>query len=161
MNDVITENEISKENLNKIYYNTLLSIKSNLNKISISKDKKVNGGEEISTGTIYTDGSVNQSSPSPINSFTIEVTKNQTTGLWTSFNYSISIRTNRGRYFTFNKNQKKITEIYKTLDDIENQKNKKRESEDISSLIEGISTTVDKSFKRDDRINEILSKDSA
>jgi hypothetical protein len=82
MNDVITENEISKENLNKIYYNILLSIKSNLNKIYISKDKKSNGGEEISTGIIYIDDSVNQSSPSPINSFTIEVTKNPTTGFY-------------------------------------------------------------------------------
>jgi len=153
---------ITKENSKKLLNEILLSIKSQsdlrLADNSIYTNKSDKQIHEIKTNSIITSTSDKES----IRSFRVSIKKWDTIKWFRRVpQFSITIKTEARPYnsdheIDLDDSQELIREIYQYLINIEENRIMEETNKKLSSIINDISTTVDKSYRRDETINEIL-----
>jgi hypothetical protein len=162
----IVEKLISEQNQYDLFYNILLSIKSKNPSVSIEEDTskgkcKLTAGSVpiIKTDDVKTD----------ISSFNITIEREKVTHLFSknTYKYNIKIDGSTRGYSSFdrmnfnselisNRCKKVIGDIFNYLFDIEEQRKIDQTNNVVKNIISDISTTVDKAFKRDNKIDEVL-----
>ncbi len=162
----IVESLISEQNQYDLFYNILLSIKSQNPSVSIDEDLsngkcklESNNISIIKTNDVKTD----------ISSFKIRIERDKVTHLFSkkTYKYNFIIDGNTRGYssfkrMTFNSElissrcKKIIGDIFNYLIEIEEQKKIEQTNNQIKDIINDISTTVDKIYKRDNKIDEVL-----
>jgi len=162
----IVEKLISEQNQYDLFYNILLSIKSKSPGVSIEEDAskgkcKLTAGSVpiIKTDDVKTD----------ISSFNITIEREKVTHLFSknTYKYNIKIDGSTRGYSSFdrmnfnselisNRCKKVIGDIFNYLFDIEEQRKIDQTNNVVKNIISDISTTVDKAFKRDNKIDEVL-----
>lgn len=152
----------TKENSKKLLNEIFLSIKSN-NKVGLSNDQtyKNKSDKEIHEIVTYPIN-INTNDKDSIRSFSLTI-KRWDTIRWFKLvpKFLLSIKTEARSYgnnyeIEIDDEQELINEIYHYLIDIEENKNKEDANKKLSSIIEDISTTVDRSHRRDETLDEIL-----
>ena len=152
----------TKENSKKLLNEVLLSIKSN-NDIRLSnnetyKNKSDKEIHEIGTHSI----NINTNDKDSIRSFSLTIKKwNNVRWFKLVPRFLLTIRTESRSYgsdyeFEVEDNQSIIEEIYNHLISLEENRKKEEANKKLSSIIGDISTTVDRSYRRDETIDEIL-----
>ena len=153
---------ITKENSKKLLNEILLSLKSNEDlrlrddKIYESKSDKV--VHEISTYSI----NIKSNNDNTINSYSLTIKKWEIIRWFRTVPaFSIKIDTSAPRFkndheLEFEDHQNIIKEIYDYLINIEENRRIEEVNKTLNSIISDISTTVDKSYRRDETIDEIL-----
>ena len=162
----IVEKLISEQNQYDLFYNILLSIKSKNPSVSVEEDTskglcklESNSISIMKTNDVKTE----------ISSFSIKIVRETTTRLFSknSYKYSISINGSTRGYSSFksmyfksellsSRCNKFIADIFDYLFDIEEQRKINQTNNAIRDIISDISTTIDKAFKRDNKIDEVL-----
>jgi len=162
----IVEKLISEQNQYDLFYNILLSIKSKNPSVSIEEDTskgkcklESNSISIIKSNDIKTD----------MSSFKINIERELVPKLFSknTYKYSMSIHGSTRGYSSFNsmyfksellsnRCNKFIGDIFDYLFDIEEQRKIDQTNNAIRDMINDISTTVDKAFKRDNKIDEVL-----
>jgi hypothetical protein len=161
----IVENLISEQNQYDLFYNILLSVKSQNPSVSIEKEKvgkfklKTQGISIMRTEDVNTD----------ISSFSIEIEREEILRLFSKNTYKYIIRidgSTRG-YSSFDRMnfnselipdrcKKVIGNIFNYLLDIDEQRKIEITNSAVKNIINVISTTVDKAYRRDNKIDEVL-----
>jgi hypothetical protein len=162
----IVEKLISEQNQYDLFYNILLSIKSKNPSVSVEEDTskglcklESNSISIIKSNDIKTD----------MSSFKINIERELVPKLFSknTYKYSISINGSTRGYSSFksmyfksellsSRCNKSIGDIFDYLFDIEEQRKIDQTNNAIRDIISDISTTVDKAFKRDNKIDEVL-----
>jgi len=160
----IVEKLISEQNQYDLLYNILLSVKSKNPSVQIEKDDrkyKLNTGSIsiIKTDDVKTD----------ISSFSIKIEREEVSRFFSknTYKYIIRIDGNSRGYSSFDKMnfnselipdrcKKVIANIFNYLLDIDEQRKIEETNSAVQNIINDISTTVDKSYKRDNKIDEVL-----
>jgi hypothetical protein len=162
----IVEKLISEQNQYDLFYNILLSIKSKNPSVSIEEDTskglcklESNSISIMKTDDVKTD----------ISSFNITIEREKVTHLFSknTYKYNIKIDGSTRGYSSFdrmnfnselisNRCKKVIGDIFNYLFDIEEQRKIDQTNNVVKNIISDISTTVDKAFKRDNKIDEVL-----
>jgi hypothetical protein len=160
----IVENLISEQNQYDLFYNILLSVKSKNPSVQIDKnDKKY----KLETGSISI--MKTEDVKTDISSFSIKIEREEIPRIFSKNDYKYIIRIDgsaRG-YSSFNRMsfnsellsdrcKKVITNIFNYLLDIDEQRKIEETNGAIQNIINDISTTVDKVYKRDNKIDEVL-----
>jgi hypothetical protein len=160
----IVENLISEQNQYDLFYNILLSVKSKNPSVQIDKnDQKY----KLDTGSISI--SKTDDVKTDIASFSIRIEREEIPRIFSKNDYKYSIRidgSSRG-YSSFdrmsfnsellsNRCKKVIGDIFDYLFNIDEQRKIEQTNNTIQNIINDISTTVDKSYKRDNKIDEVL-----
>ncbi len=160
----IVENLISEQNQYDLLYNILLSVKSKNPSVQIDKnDKKY----KLETGSISI--MKTEDVKTDISSFSIKIEREEIPRIFSKNDYKYIIRIDgsaRG-YSSFNRMsfnsellsdrcKKVITNIFNYLLDIDEQRKIEETNGAIQNIINDISTTVDKVYKRDNKIDEVL-----
>lgn len=156
------EKYITENNLIELLNNVLYSIKSS-EKIHINRFTNKENNLVISTGVIYLDKGTCNYDRSCYSVHIREIIKSR---IFKPDKKSYNLRlefTNIGtKNIEFNsdlvslKAELIIKNIFNTLDNIETENKKKETNSTIEDIITKISKTVNKSYKRDDKINEVL-----
>lgn len=162
----IVEKLISEQNQYDLFYNILLSIKSKNPSVSVEEDtsKGLCKLESNSISIMKTDDVKTE-----ISSFNIKIVRELVPKIFSknTYKYSISINGNTRGYSSFksmyfksellsSRCNKLIADIFDYLFDIEEQRKIDQTNNAIRDIISDISTTVDKAFKRDNKIDEVL-----
>lgn len=162
----IVEKLISEQNQYDLFYNILLSIKSKNPSVSVEEDtsKGLCKLESNSISIMKTDDVKTE-----ISSFNIKIVRELVPKIFSknNYKYSISINGNTRGYSSFksmyfksellsSRCNKLIADIFDYLFDIEEQRKIDQTNNAIRDIISDISTTVDKAFKRDNKIDEVL-----
>lgn len=162
----IVEKLISEQNQYDLFYNILLSIKSKNPSVSVEEDTskglcklESNSISIMKTHDVKTE----------ISSFNIKIVRELVPKIFSknTYKYSISINGNTRGYSSFksmyfksellsSRCNKLIADIFDYLFDIEEQRKIDQTNNAIRDIISDISTTVDKAFKRDNKIDEVL-----
>lgn len=163
---VVVEKLISEQNQYDLFYNILLSIKSKNPSVNITEDKS-KGRCKLESGSIsigrYED------SKTDISSFSIIIDREEVSRVFSRNTYKYTIRidgSTRG-YSSFNRMnfesgsisdrcKKIVGDIFDYLFNIEEQRKIEQTNNTIQNIISDISTTVDKAYKRDNKIDEVL-----
>ena len=160
----IVENLISEQNQYDLFYNILLSVKSKNPSVQIDKnDKKY----KLETGSISIMRT--EDVKTDIASFSIKIEREEIPRIFSKNDYKYIIRIDgksRG-YSSFDRMsfnselipdrcKKVIDNIFNYLLDIDEQRKIERTNSAVQNIINDISTTVDKSYKRDNKIDEVL-----
>jgi len=153
---------LTKENSKKLLNEIFLSIKSN-NKVGLSNEQtyKNKSDKEIHEIVTYPIN-INTNDKDSIRSFSLSI-KKWNTVRWFKLvpKFSLTINTDARSYgnnyeIEIDDEQELINEIYHYLIDIEENKKKEDANKKLSSIIGDISTTVDRSYRRDETLDEIL-----
>ena len=162
----IVEKLISEQNQYDLFYNILLSIKSKNPSVSVEEDtsKGLCKLESNSISIMKTDDVKTE-----ISSFNIKIVRELVPKIFSknTYKYSISINGNTRGYSSFksmyfksellsSRCNKLIADIFDYLFDIEEQRKIDQTNNTIRDIISDISTTIDKAFKRDNKIDEVL-----
>jgi hypothetical protein len=162
----VVEKLISEQNQYDLFYNILLSVKSKNPSVKIeqerSKGKCKLESESISiikTNDVKTD----------ISSFNIKMERDEFTHIFSknTYKYNITIDGNNRGYSSFNRMKfnsdmmsnrckKLIGDIFSYFLDIDEKRKIEKTNNTILDIINDISTTVDKAYKRDNKIDEVL-----
>ena len=160
----IVEKLISEQNQYDLFYNILLSVKSKNPSVQIDKnDKKY----KLETGSISIMRT--EDVKTDIASFSIKIEREEIPRIFSKNDYKYIIRIDgsaRG-YSSFNRMsftsellsdrcKKVIANIFNYLLDIDEQRKIEETNSSVQNIINDISTTVDKSYKRDNKIDEVL-----
>ncbi len=160
----IVEKLISEQNQYDLFYNILLSVKSKNPSVQIDKnDKKY----KLETGSISI--MKTEDVKTDIASFSIKIEREEIPRIFSKNDYKYVIRIDgsaRG-YSSFNRMsfnsellsdrcKKVISNIFNYLLDIDEQRKIEETNGAIQNIINDISTTVDKVYKRDNKIDEVL-----
>ena len=162
----VVEKLISEQNQYDLFYNILLSVKSQSPSVSIDEDLskgkcklESNSISIIKTNNIKTD----------MSSFSIKIEREDVPKLFSKNTpkYSMSIHGSTRGYSSFNsmyfkadmisdRCRKIIGDIFDYLIDIDERKKIEKTNNTVLDIISDISTTVDKAYKRDNKIDEVL-----
>jgi hypothetical protein len=160
----IVEKLISEQNQYDLFYNILLSVKSKNPSVQIDKnDKKY----KLETGSISIMRT--EDVKTDIASFSIKIEREEIPRIFSKNDYKYIIRIDgsaRG-YSSFNRMsftsellsdrcKKVIANIFNYLLDIDEQRKIEETNSSVQNIINDISTTVDKVYKRDNKIDEVL-----
>ena len=160
----IVEKLISEQNQYDLFYNILLSVKSKNPSVQIDKnDKKY----KLETGSISIMRT--EDVKTDIASFSIKIEREEIPRIFSKNDYKYIIRIDgsaRG-YSSFNRMsftsellsdrcKKVIANIFNYLLDIDEQRKIEETNSSVQNIINDISTTVDKAYKRDNKIDEVL-----
>jgi hypothetical protein len=160
----IVENLISEQNQYDLLYNILLSVKS---KNPIVKVENRDGKYRLDTGSI----SIIKTDDvkTDISSFTIRIEREEVKRLFlkNTYNYILRIDGSSRGYSSFDRMsfnsellsdrcKKVIGDIFDYLFNIDEQRKIEETNNIIQNMINDISTTVDKVYKRDNKIDEVL-----
>ena len=162
----IVEKLISEQNQYDLFYNILLSVKSKSPSVSIEEDLS-KGKCKLTTGSISI--SKTDDVKTEMASFSIIIERDEVTRLFSKNTYKYNIRIDgqsRG-YSSFDrmffnselisdKCKKVISDIFDYLFNIEEQRKIEKTNNAIQNIINDISTTVDKAYRRDNKIDEVL-----
>ena len=162
----VVEKLITEQNQYDLFYNILLSVKSKSPSVSIEEDLS-KGKCKLTTGSISI--SKTDDVKTDMSSFFITIERDEVKRLFSKNTYKYNIRidgSSRGysssnRIF-FNtelisdKCKKIISDIFDYLFNIEEQRKIEKTNNKIQNIINDISTTVDKAYKRDNKIDEVL-----
>lgn len=162
----VVEKLISEQNQHDLFYNILLSIKSKNPSVSVDEDKS-KGKCKLESNSI----SITKTDDlkTDISSFNIRIEREEIPRLFSKNTYKYNIRidgNNRG-YSSFNRMyfgselmssrcSKVIGDIFDYLFDIEEQRKINQTNNTVLDIINDISTTVDKAYRRDNKIDEVL-----
>jgi len=160
----IVENLISEQNQYDLLYNILLSVKSKNPSVQIDKN---NQKYKLETGSISI--MKTEDVKTDISSFSIKIEREEIPRIFSKNNYKYIIRIDgsvRG-YSSFNRMsfssellssrcEKVIANIFNYLLDIDEQRKIEETNSAVQNIINDISTTVDKAYKRDNKIDEVL-----
>lgn len=152
----------TKENSKKLLNEIFLSIKSN-NKVGLSNEQTYKNKSDREIHEIVTYPiNINTNDKDSIRSFSLSI-KKWNTVRWFKLvpKFLLSIKTESRSYgnnyeIEIDDEQELINEIYHYLIDIEENKKKEDANKKLSSIIGDISTTVDRSYRRDETLDEIL-----
>jgi uncharacterized protein (UPF0332 family) len=164
----IVENLISEQNQYDLLYNILLSVKSKNPSVQIDNTRFVDREcTKLDTGSI----SISKTSDvkTDIASFSIRIEREEIPRIFSKNDYKYSIRidgSSRG-YSSFdrmsfnsellsNRCKKVIGDIFDYLFNIDEQRKIEQTNSAVQNIISDISTTVDKAYKRDNKIDEVL-----
>jgi hypothetical protein len=162
----VVEKLISEQNQYDLFYNILLSVKSQSPSVSIDEDLskgkcklESNSISIIKTNNIKTD----------MSSFSIKIEREDVPKLFSknTYKYSMSIHGSTRGYSSFtsmyfkadmisDRCRKIIGDIFDYLIDIDERKKIEKTNNTVLDIISDISTTVDKAYKRDNKIDEVL-----
>lgn len=162
----VVEKLISEQNQYDLFYNILLSIKSKNPSVNISEDKP-KGRCKLESGSISVIKTDNNKTD--ISSFSLVIDREEVPRFFSKNTYKYNIRidgNNRG-YSSFNRMNfgselmsnrcsKVIGDIFDYLFNIEEQRKIEQTNNTVLDIINDISTTVDKVYKRDNKIDEVL-----
>jgi hypothetical protein len=160
----IVESLVSEKNQYDLFVSILLSIKSKNPTVSVENEDK--GSKcKLETGRI----SIGQTS-SEFSSYSIKIDRVEVPRLFSknTYKYNFYIDGNKGSYSDTKLYFKSellssrcvniISDIFNYLYNIEEQRKIEKTNNKIQNIISDISTTIDKSFKRDNKIDEVLNK---
>jgi hypothetical protein len=163
----VVEKLISEQNQYDLFYNILLSIRSKNPSVSVDEDKS-KGRCKLESNSI----SITKTDDlkTDISSFNIRIEREEVPRLFSknTYKYNISIHgSTRGGYSSFDRMnfnselisgrcKKIIGDIFDYLFDIEEQRKIDQTNNTVLDIINDISTTVDKAYKRDNKIDEVL-----
>jgi hypothetical protein len=160
----IVEKLISEQNKYDLFYNILLSVKSKNPSVQIDKNEQKYKLETGSISIIKTDDV-----KTDISSFSIKIEREEVLRFFSknSYKYIIRIDGSARGYSSFNRMsfnsellsdrcKKVISNIFNYLLDIDEQRKIEETNGAIQNIINDISTTVDKVYKRDNKIDEVL-----
>ena len=160
----IVEKLISDQNLYDLFYNILLSVKSKNPSVKVEKVDQKYKLETGSISIIKTDDV-----KTDISSFSIKIEREEVPRFFSknTYKYIIRIDGNSRGYssfdrMTFNSElisdrcKKVIGDIFDYLLDIDDQRKIEETNSTVQNIINDISTTVDKVYKRDNKIDEVL-----
>lgn len=163
----IVEKLISEQNQYDLFYNILLSIKSKNPSVSVEEDTskglcklESNSISIMKTNDVKTE----------ISSFNIKIVRELVPKMFSKNTYKYSISINNSYMYNYSsfksmyfksellssRCNKLIADIFDYLFDIEEQRKIDQTNNAIRDIISDISTTVDKAFKRDNKIDEVL-----
>jgi hypothetical protein len=160
----VVEKLITEQNQYDLFYNILLSVKSKNPSVQIDKnDQKY----KLDTGSISI--SKTDDVKTDIASFSIRIEREEIPRIFSKNDYKYSIRidgSSRG-YSSFdrmsfnsellsNRCKKVIGDIFDYLFNIDEQRKIEQTNSAVQNIISDISTTVDKAYKRDNKIDEVL-----
>ncbi len=154
----IDNNYISKEMSKKILTEILLSIKSSNTKIH-SKGSEIKNDRKINW--IVTD-SIRITDASNTISYTLRINHWNKFSFFMKINkYDIKIETTGKSYsedhiISIDNDDLLIGEIYNLLNNLDDIRTKEKINNTLENIISDISTSVDKSYRRDETIDEIL-----
>ena len=162
----VVEKLISEQNQYDLFYNILLSIKSKNPSVIVDEDKS-KGKCKLESNSISITKTENLKTD--ISSFNIKIEREEVPRLFSKNTYKYNIRidgNNRG-YSSFNRMNfgselmsnrcsKVIGDIFDYLFDIEEQRKIDQTNNTVLDIINDISTTVDKSYRRDNKIDKVL-----
>mgnify|MGYP003337207379 FL=1 len=164
---MIEEKFISEQNQYDLFYNILLSVKSKNPHVRMENDEK-NHKCKLETGSISIKPT-NSGNSSELSSYSIIVEREEVHRLFTknSYKYFLHIegsarnsynntRLNFYSKSVSNRCQEIISEIFNYLFNVEEQRKIEKTNSSIKDIIGDISTTVDVSYKRDNKIEEVL-----
>lgn len=160
----IEESLISEQNQYDLFYNILLSVKSKNPSVQIDKN---NQKYKLETGSISI--MKTEDVKTDISSFSIKIEREEIPRIFSKNDYKYIIRIDgsaRG-YSSFNRMsfssellssrcKKVIANIFNYLLDIDEQRKIEETNSAVQNIINDISTTVDKAYKRDNKIDEVL-----
>lgn len=162
----VVERLISEQNQYDLFYNILLSIKSKNPKVTINEENLSNGKCKLSSDNISIIKSNDVKTELSTFYVQIERIEKQRLFLKNEYKYSITINGGTRGYSSFPKINFKsnlsmrcnkiIGDIFDYLYDIEQQRKINETNNTIKDIIYDISTTVDKAYKRDNKIDEVL-----
>lgn len=161
----IVENLISEQNQYDLFYNILLSVKSKNPSVQIDKNDQKKYKLETGSISIMRTEDVK----TDIASFSIKIEREEIPRIFSKNDYKYIIRIDgsaRG-YSSFNRMsftsellsdrcKKVIANIFNYLLDIDEQRKIEETNSSVQNIINDISTTVDKVYKRDNKIDEVL-----
>lgn len=160
----IVEKLISEQNQYDLFYNILLSVKSKNPGVQIDKNDQKYKLETGSISIVKTDDV-----KTDISSFSIKIEREEVTRLFSknTYKYIIRIEGNTRGYSSFDRMafnselipdrcKKVIANIFNYLLDIDEQRKIEQTNSTVQNIINDISTTVDKAYKRDNKIDEVL-----
>jgi len=162
----VVESLISEQNQYDLFYNILLSVKSKNPSVRIDSDTS-KGKCKLESNSIsvpkYED------SKTEIASFSVTIDREEIPRLFkkNTYKYNIKIDGSTRTYSNFNRMyfkheflsdrcSKVIGDIFDYLFNIEEQRKIELTNNTVLDIINDISTTVDKSYKRDNKIDEVL-----
>jgi hypothetical protein len=175
MAEKIVEKLISEQNQYDLFYNILLSVKSKNPGVKIEEDLSKS---KWVLETDYISIRNSDDNKTDTSSFNIKISKEEVFHIFSrnTYNYNISIYgAHRPKSYTrvystsfqsihFKSEKlsyrcmKIIGEIFNYLVNIEEQRKIEQTNNSIKDIISDISTTVDKSYRRDNKIDEVLNK---
>ena len=161
------ESLISEQNQFDLFYNILLSVKSKNPSVRVDEDLS-KGKCKLESNTISIPRSDN--AKTEIDSFSVIIEREEIPRLFSKNTYKYSIKidgSTRGYARRFDRMQfrsellsnrcsKVIGEIFDYLYSSEEQRKINETNSTILDIISDISTTVDKAYKRDNKIDEVL-----
>ena len=162
----VVEKLITEQNQYDLFYNILLSVKSKNPKVTINEEDRSNGKCKLSSSEIpiiKTDDVKTE-----LSNFYLQIERTEEHRVFSKnfYKYSITIDGNTRGYTSFrkinfkynlsNRCNKVIGDIFDYLYDIEEQRKINETNNTIKDIINDISTTVDKAYKRDNKIDEVL-----
>jgi len=161
----IVEKLISEQNQYDLFYNILLSVKSKNPSVQIDKNDQKK--YKLETGSISI--MKTEDVKTDIASFSIKIEREEIPRIFSKNDYKYIIRIDgsaRG-YSSFNRMsftsellsdrcKKVIANIFNYLLDIDEQRKIEETNSSVQNIINDISTTVDKVYKRDNKIDEVL-----
>lgn len=161
----IEESLISEQNQYDLFYNILLSVKSKNPNVKIEEDEK---SSKVKLG-IYSISLDPKNNKTDLTSYSINIDREEIIRLFSknTYAYNISIEGSTRGYSNFKKLYfrhqtlssrcgKLIGDIFDYLYNIEEQRKINETNNSIMDIIHDISTTVDKAFRRDNKIDEVL-----
>ena len=162
----VVEKLISEQNQYDLFYNILLSVKS--------KNPSVKIEEELSKGRCKLESDTisiikTDDVKTEISSFYIKIEREEIPRLFSknTYKYNITINGSTRGYSSFDRMafkselisdrcSKVIGNIFDYLVNVEEQRKVEQTNNTIKNIINDISTTVDKAYKRDNKIDEVL-----
>jgi hypothetical protein len=164
----VLEKLISEQNQYDLFYNILLSIKSKNPSVSIIEDKSKSKCK-LESNSISIASYKENKTKTDISSFSIVIDREEKSRLFSKNTYSYNIeihgknrgyssfnRMNFGSELMSNRCSQVIGDIFDYLFDVEEQRKIDQTNNAIRDIIYDISTTVDKAYKRDNKIDEVL-----
>jgi len=166
MSVIVIEKLISEQNQYDLFYNILLSVKSKNPSVKIEEDlSKGKCKLESDTISIIKTDDVK----TEISSFYIKIEREEIPRLFSknTYKYNITINGSNRGYSSFSRIDfkselisdrcsKVIGNIFDYLFNVEEQRKVEQTNNVIKNIINDISTTVDKAYKRDNKIDEVL-----
>ncbi len=162
----VIENLISEKNQYELFYNILLSVKSKNPTVKITEDSS-KGKFRIESDSISIFKTDNVKTE--LSSFSIKIERIQVPRLFfkNSYKYIVNLHGDTRTYKSFRtltfkpelmseRCKKVIEQVFDYLINIDEQMKIEETNQILQDIISDISTTVDKSYKRDNKIDEVL-----
>ena len=166
----VVESLISEQNQYDLFYNILLSVKSKNPSVRVDDDGKGSyKGHKCKLESNSISINKTDDNKTDIASFSIVIEREEIPRLFSknTYKYNIKIDGSTRGYSNFNRmffkseflsNRclKVVGDIFDYLFNIEEQRKIEQTNNIVLNIINDISTTVDKSYKRDNKIDEVL-----